>query len=485
MPIMFMLDKKEKETTMMKRSFLPILLQLVLQGFLIMRPWLLLWGFMVVSAAAESFYLAEYRPPVHTDDTDDVIIPSRPRPFEYIDPKEIPLEFSWGNVTVVHEQTNDRQRTTSTISLLTASLNQHLPHWCGSCWAHAAISSLNDRIKIARFFLQNQQSVRSNNNDSASKDHKDDILLSIQFVLNCASQVAGTCNGGHAAGVYQFIHQQGFIPYDTCQPYLACSFDSNQGFCPYYYDKPQQEESNNDTRLTADDSSSSCTPYNICRTCDAILTAKGIQHVCNSIHRFPNASIAEFGSYTSSQRKTTKTSNDNGEDDSEKDENIRKNDPNNNIIHQIQAEIWARGPVAAVIHGPPLHNYHGGIYHDTSAPTTPTHQVSIVGWGQSRMHANTNNMTFWICRNSWGQYWGEMGYFRIGPIGSNVLGIEQHIDWATLAHFTTSHNFPCHANGGNCRHGNELQQQHHKIDDPSVHPRTTTWLRSRFTKRRA
>ena len=482
---------------MMKRSILPIPLQQVLQGFLIMRPWILLWGFMVVSSAAEPFDLTEYRPPVHTDNTEAVFVPSCPRPFEYIDPKEIPLEFSWGNVTVVHEQTNHRQRTTSTISLLTASLNQHLPHWCGSCWAHAAISSLNDRIKIARFFLSNEESFRSNNikNNTItdSHDHNDDILLSIQYILNCASQVAGTCNGGHAAGVYQFIHQQGFIPYDTCQPYLACSFDSNQGFCPYYYDDPQQEqESINHTHshLTDDDSSSSsstCTPYSICRTCDAILTAKGIQHVCNSIHRFPNASIAEYGSYKRSKATNTNT---NSDKDVIDEANIHSNGNNHdhndtdNIIHHIQAEIWARGPVAAVIHGPPLHTYHGGIYHNTSAPTTPTHQVSIVGWGQSRMHANTN-MTFWICRNSWGQYWGEMGYFRIGPIGSNVLGIEQHIDWATLAHFTTAHNFPCHANGGNCRHGNELQQQHHKIDDPSVHPRTTTWLRSRFTKRRA
>jgi len=51
--------------------------------------------------------------------------------------------------------------------------NQHIPIYCGSCWAHGAISSLEDRIKIAR------------------KAASPDIKLSIQMILNCGTEIAG------------------------------------------------------------------------------------------------------------------------------------------------------------------------------------------------------------------------------------------------------------------------------------------------------
>ena len=66
---------------------------------------------------------------------------------------DLPAEWNWNDV--------DGK------SCLTKQLNQHIPQYCGSCWAHAAISSLADRIKIARGC------------------GGDDINLSVQFVLNC------------------------------------------------------------------------------------------------------------------------------------------------------------------------------------------------------------------------------------------------------------------------------------------------------------
>ena len=155
----------------------------------------------------------------------------------------LPREFYWGNV--------------SGVSYLTHSLNQHIPQYCGSCWAHSALSSLADRIKIQR-------------NATGT-----DINLSIQFLLNCGSEAAGSCNGGSAIRAYEFIHKIGYIPFESCLPYIACSSDSTNGFC---------SSQNVDT---------SCTPINICRTC----TNPDKGGACAPITKFPNASIAEYGNY--------------------------------------------------------------------------------------------------------------------------------------------------------------------------------------------
>jgi len=104
-----------------------------------------------------------------------------PLPHTYLTSTALPDAFTWSDV-------NGR-------SYLTHSLNQHLPQYCGSCWAHGAISALGDRIKIAR------------------KGKGDDINLSIQYILNCGGDVAGSCHGGYHTGVYQMIQDEGFVPF--------------------------------------------------------------------------------------------------------------------------------------------------------------------------------------------------------------------------------------------------------------------------------
>ena len=94
-------------------------------------------------------------------------------PDVYVSSKELPESFTWSNV--------------SGHNFLSKSLNQHIPQYCGSCWAHGSISSLGDRIKIAR------------------KATGDDINLSIQFILNCGTEIAGSCHGGYHTSTYEFI----------------------------------------------------------------------------------------------------------------------------------------------------------------------------------------------------------------------------------------------------------------------------------------
>ena len=102
------------------------------------------------------------------------------RAHEYVDAEKLPATFVWNNV--------------KGHNFLTKSLNQHIPQYCGSCWAHGAMSALGDRIQIA-----------------SGKHRAQDVNLAIQHILNCGTEIAGSCHGGTHTGAYQFVHDTGFV----------------------------------------------------------------------------------------------------------------------------------------------------------------------------------------------------------------------------------------------------------------------------------
>ena len=77
--------------------------------------------------------------------------------------------------------------------------NQHIPQYCGSCWAHAATSSLSDRIKIAR------------------KGAWPDINISPQVIISCEMQDDG-CHGGEPVRAFEWMHYNE-VTDETCSIY--------------------------------------------------------------------------------------------------------------------------------------------------------------------------------------------------------------------------------------------------------------------------
>jgi cathepsin X len=271
---------------------------------------------------------------------------------------QVPATFSWCN--------------NAGVNYCTMSRNQHIPQYCGSCWAHGAMSAFADRIKIAR------------------KAQGIDINLAIQHMLNCGN--AGTCMGGSVVGPYSWIKQISKtgtgISFETEQPYMACSSDSTEGFC-----KAVKWD---------------CSALNTARTCSTFSSMGGR---CVGIKKFPNATITEFGQVSGADN--------------------------------MAAEIFARGPITCGIDASPILSYDG--HSVISEPGSGIdHVVSVVGWN----HDDASNKDYWIVRNSWGEFWGDMGYIYVEK-GHNALQLESQCAWAVPGSFTTK-NFPCNEGGENC-----------------------------------
>jgi cathepsin X len=266
----------------------------------------------------------------------------------------LPEEFTWCN--------KDGQ------NFCTMSRNQHIPQYCGSCWAHGAVSALADRLKI----LRGANTV--------------DINPSVQHILNCGN--AGSCYGGSDSSTYQWIHKNGGVSIETSQPYLACSSDSKEGFCSHV-----------DT---------SCSALNTARTCGSFSEEGG---PCTGLSHYPNISIADYGSITGADA--------------------------------MQKEIFNRGPIACGIAADPLLNYESGIV--VNSDRGVDHVISVVGWGK-----DAEKGSYWIVRNSWGEFWGEFGYVRVafGSLGLN------RCSWATIKDYTApekNNQVHCHEGGDNCK----------------------------------
>jgi len=170
----------------------------------------------------------------------------------------------------------------------------------------------------------------------------------------------GDCNGGDALSVFKFAKTNG-IPEESCQNYVAAN--------------PAHE---------------TCSPIQVCETCipPPPPAGKTLPQNCAAITKYPNWKVSAYGPVIGAA-------------------NIKK-------------AIYGGGPVACAMDvTEKFEAYTGGIFSEKVLIPISNHIVSLVGWGVDP----TTKEEYWIGRNSWGSYWGELGFFRIKMYKEN-LGIE-------------------------------------------------------------
>eukprot|EP00927_Polykrikos_kofoidii_P051680 TRINITY_DN4546_c0_g2_i1.p1 TRINITY_DN4546_c0_g2~~TRINITY_DN4546_c0_g2_i1.p1 ORF type:complete len:618 (-),score=75.75 TRINITY_DN4546_c0_g2_i1:71-1924(-) len=189
-----------------------------------------MWALLLFANVAVSFASDVQRPTAcYRRSQNRTELLTSPRMHEVLATAELPTELDW--------------RSKDGMDWTTATRNQHIPHYCGSCYVFSSTSTFADRVRIAR-----------------GKGSDREIIISPQVVLNCDLYDLG-CEGGDTFTLFRWAKEAGGFPEETCQSYEALGHDTGN----------------------------LCTPMHVCKKC----TADG---QCSAQEEFEVFEVDSYGS---------------------------------------------------------------------------------------------------------------------------------------------------------------------------------------------
>lgn len=117
-------------------------------------------------------------------------------------------ERSWNQYPVDVLPANVDWRSMDGRNYMSWNKNQHIPRYCGSCWAQGTTSAIADRFNIMNGLSDTTP-----------------VGLNAQAIVNC--QAGGSCDGGDPAQVYEYAYKHG-IPDSSCEQYTAYNLQGRE-----------------------------------------------------------------------------------------------------------------------------------------------------------------------------------------------------------------------------------------------------------------
>ncbi|XP_030443235.2 probable cysteine protease RD19B [Syzygium oleosum] len=101
---------------------------------------------------------------------------------------------------------------------------------------------------------------------------------------------------------------------------------------------------------------------------------------------------------------------------------------------QIAANLVKNGPLAIAINAVFMQTYVGGVSCPYICSKRLDHGVLLVGYGSAGYSPiRMKEKPYWIIKNSWGENWGENGFYKICR-GRNICGVDSMVSTVAAIH---------------------------------------------------